>query len=132
MNEIIDAYKAEVIKAAPVLVPALVGVIIAGFAWLKNRMSLVRTEITASAVRQAQQLFGDNATAFQAATDELHKVHPKLRPRDVTAAVERAVDKQRASMAPPPRPVVIERPLDDELDEDERDTERVPPPESER
>jgi hypothetical protein len=103
MTEVIEAFKAEFIKAAPAIVAALVALILAGFTWLQKRMSLVRTEVAASAVRQAQQLHGgDSAAAFQAAADELQRMDPKVRPKDVPLAVERAVEKQRESTMPPP------------------------------
>ncbi|HMI91198.1 MAG TPA: hypothetical protein VK509_07530 [Polyangiales bacterium] len=118
MTDILDAFKAEFIKAAPALVAALVALILAGFGWLQKRMSLVRAEVAASAVRQAQQLHVSDAAVFQAATDELHKMSPKVRPKDVAQAVEKAVDKDRvarASLAPAagivagsPIPTVVE------------------------
>jgi hypothetical protein len=102
MTAVLDAFQAEFIKAAPAIVAALVALIIAGFGWLQKRMALVRSEVAASAVRQAQELHGTGAAAFQAAADELHRMDAKVRPKDVPAAVERAVEKQRESTMPPP------------------------------
>jgi hypothetical protein len=102
VGEILEAFKVEFIKAAPVIVPALVGVIVAGFAWLQKRMAWVRTEMAASATRQALAAHGDNEVAHQAAADELQKVPAKLRPKHVVDAVIAQVNLQRESTMPPP------------------------------
>lgn len=116
MGEVLEAFKVEFIKAAPALVGALVGVVIAGLAWLQKRMSWVREEMAASAVRQAIASHGDGARAVQAAADELQKVPAKLRPRDVVEAVIAKTNEQRrASIAPPLEPVSVD-------DDDDRDT----------
>jgi hypothetical protein len=102
VNDILEAFKDEFIKAAPVIVAALVGVIVAGFAWLKQRMALVREVVTDSALRQAKEAHGSDPAAFQAAADELHRIPVSMRPKDVPAAVEKAMQRARESEMPPP------------------------------
>jgi hypothetical protein len=102
MTDVLTAIKDAFLPLVPVLVGALVAAVVAWLGRLKLLAS-VREAMADSAVRQATETHGSDPAAFQAAADELNRIPASMRPKDVPAAVERAVDRERlkrASMAP--------------------------------
>lgn len=107
MNAVLEALNLALVAAIPLVVSAL-----AAYA-----VSWLRAHTTASAVRQATDFAGGTPEAAQLAADELHRMPWLLRPGNVPKAVGKAVAREqlkRASVAPPPTPIDVQAPDDED------------------
>lgn len=107
MDEVTKAFTDALVSWMPELFGALAIAVIGLLGWIPLRLAAAREAMATSAVRQALDMHGDHPLADQAAAHELNQVPPKHRPKDIKAAVQRALERERAIRVTerPPRPI---------------------------